>query len=95
MERKWKKRLELGWFDGPCISWNTYLTYHPDFELSRPMLVAQRSFVIRYKNWCIEEFHTWYDGPNCSWSFGPFMFSQNGQGYCKKCESDTWVNKNE
>jgi len=88
MGRVWKNRLEIGWFDGPCIMWNTYLHKHNDFAIRRPMLIASYLFGIKYKDWRIEEYHSWYDGPNCSWSFGPFMFSKNGQGHCKKCRDE-------
>lgn len=88
MGRVWKQRLEFGWIGGPCISWVTYLVKSDKFEVGKPMLVAGKYFIFKLTDWKWEENHTWYDGNNCSWWYGPFYYSRHGLFNCKGCEVD-------
>jgi hypothetical protein len=82
--RKWEVRLEFEWFKGPQVALHTYLTQFKGEKCDR--LVSGYHIGFWLKEWTIEAFHQYYDGENCHWQFGPFVFARFGTSTgCKKC----------
>jgi hypothetical protein len=85
--RKWETRLGFSFFEGFQLEYNTYLTQFEGED--RDHLVSGYFIGFRIKNWKIESYHTYYDGENCFWQFGPFAISRFGViTGCKKCQGD-------
>lgn len=46
---------------------------------------GDKAFSINLKNWkIIGQDHGWYDGPHCTYHFGPFFITWDNNN-CKKC----------
>ena len=84
-DRKWKTKLEFSWWDGVYITMQRYLIQLEGKPCNVPVSGHYVRFVIR--DWKIEEWHGWYDGGNCTWQFGPFVFGMHGVIDCKKCRN--------
>jgi hypothetical protein len=63
------------WYDGQQNKWWTSHTSH-------------WSFGINLKRWVFGQFHDYYDGPHCSYNFGPFYYITSNNDKCKKCYDD-------
>lgn len=86
-DRKWDLRLEFNWFNGPQIALHTYLTQLYGKPCDR--LVSGYHIGLWFKEWKIEAFHSYYDGDNCHWQFGPFVIARFGTlTNCKECNKE-------
>lgn len=85
--RKWKYKIKYHYHYGPYISIVKYLIKgnFPSYEVTKPLIVGEYFINFRIFNWKIEIYHSWYDGPNCYWQFGPLAFGRSGLGHCEKC----------
>lgn len=87
-DRKWETRLGFSYHDGPQIQAYTFMTQYMG-EPKQDWLVSGYFVGFKIRDWRIEAFHTYYDGENCVWQFGPFVFGRFGTlTGCKKCHED-------
>lgn len=84
--RRWKNVIVVGasptWF----IGWETQLIQY-EHKPVKPRPVVGRHICVYWNIflWKVEINHDYYDGANCSFQFGPFMYNRHGVS-CSVCD---------
>lgn len=86
--RKWEYRPSVGYKPFLFLGIDGYLIQFKGEPCERLFYGQYIGFQWNIKKWEISQDYTWYDGPNCSWQFGPFIYSITGHGDCKKCRGE-------
>lgn len=84
-DRRWKREIAYGVFKGdPYIGFQTRLVQFGGEPRDLIVKLFYLNIVVNPKKWKICQNHVYYDGPNCSWQFGPIEIHRCGN-WCNKC----------
>lgn len=76
--------------------WRPFVRWHRSFwsvwigisrldRRGQPYHGVSMSLTFKPPKWQFRVFHTYYDGTNCQWAFGPIEFDRFGGWNCRKC----------
>lgn len=87
--RQWRWHPNFDHHKGQQLiaGWDLEITKWEKKPVKRKWIIAGYGVGLVYnpRQWRFVTFHTYYDGNNCAWNYGPIVFYRHGTGSCKKC----------